>query len=175
MATLSVKPSQRYQLSDWRTNSYLLSTNAERQRDASHQIRQEARILRNETNNQVGGGRSAPSWAIGGPSTIDPRFIWFHLFQTVWDEHDNRVRLAERIDTVNRWKEMLDKCLTNLDAEIDTLTQAGSRAGYQRALMQWSAPPIPLPDLGSYAPLCQSEDRSDLAVPRPTSPCALPF
>ncbi|CAO2589026.1 Tekt2 [Lemmus lemmus] len=94
MATLSVKPSQRYQLSDWRTNSYLLSTNAERQRDASHQIRQEARILRNETNNQ-----------------------------TVWDEHDNRVRLAERIDTVNRWKEMLDNCLTNLDAEIDTLTQ----------------------------------------------------
>lgn len=94
MATLSVKPSQRYQLSDWRTNSYLLSTNAERQRDASHQIRQEARILRNETNNQ-----------------------------TVWDEHDNRVRLADRIDTVNRWKEMLDKCLTNLDAEIDTLTQ----------------------------------------------------
>ncbi|GAB1288920.1 Tektin-2 [Apodemus speciosus] len=99
MATLSVKPSQRYQLSDWRTNSYLLSTNAERQRDASHQIRQEARILRNETNNQ-----------------------------TVWDEHDNRTRLAERIDTVNRWKEMLDKCLTDLDAEIDSLTQAKESA-----------------------------------------------
>ncbi|XP_051028030.1 tektin-2 [Acomys russatus] len=94
MASLSVKPSQRYQLSDWRTNSYLLSTNAERQRDASHQICQEARILRNETNNQ-----------------------------TVWDEHDNRVRLEERISTVNRWKEMLDKCLTDLDAEIDTLAQ----------------------------------------------------
>lgn len=99
MATLSVKPSQRYQLSDWRTNSYLLSTNAERQRDASHQIRQEARILRNETNNQ-----------------------------TVWDEHDNRTRLAERIETVNRWKEMLDKCLTDLDAEIDSLTQAKESA-----------------------------------------------
>lgn len=55
MATLSAKPSQRYRLSDWLTNSYLLSTNAERQRDASHQIRQEARILRNETNNQVVG------------------------------------------------------------------------------------------------------------------------
>ncbi|MBZ3870417.1 Tektin-2 [Sciurus carolinensis] len=94
MATFSVKPSQRFQLPDWRTNSYLLSTNAERQRDASHQIRQEARVLRNETNNQ-----------------------------TIWDEHDNRTRLAERIDTVNRWKEMLDKCLTDLDAEIDTLTQ----------------------------------------------------
>nr|XP_013009590.1 tektin-2 isoform X3 [Cavia porcellus] len=94
MATLSVKPSQRFRLPDWHTNSYLLSTNAERQRDASHQIRQEARVLRNETNNQ-----------------------------TIWDEHDNRTRLAERIDTVNRWKEMLDKCLTDLDAEIDALTQ----------------------------------------------------
>ncbi|XP_049731890.1 tektin-2 isoform X1 [Elephas maximus indicus] len=94
MTTVSVKPSQRFQLSDWYTNSYLLSTNAERQRDASHQIRQEARVLRNETNNQ-----------------------------TIWDEHDNRTRLAERIDTVNRWKEMLDKCLTDLDAEIDALTQ----------------------------------------------------
>ncbi|KAM9688671.1 tektin-2 [Trichechus inunguis] len=94
MTTVSVKPSQRFQLADWYTNSYLLSTNAERQRDASHQIRQEARVLRNETNNQ-----------------------------TIWDEHDNRTRLTERIDTVNRWKEMLDKCLTDLDAEIDALTQ----------------------------------------------------
>lgn len=94
MATLSVKPSQRFQLQDWHTNNYLLVTNAERQRDASHQIRQEARVLRNETNNQ-----------------------------TIWDEHDNKSRLAERIDTVNRWKEMLDKCLTDLDAEIDALTQ----------------------------------------------------
>ncbi|XP_008830346.1 tektin-2 [Nannospalax galili] len=94
MTTLSVKPSQRFQLPDWHINSYLLSTNAERQRDASHQIRQEARVLRNETNSQ-----------------------------TIWDEHDNRTRLEERINTVNRWKEMLDKCLTDLDAEIDTLTQ----------------------------------------------------
>ncbi|KAF3820028.1 hypothetical protein GH733_015537 [Mirounga leonina] len=98
MATLSVKPSQRFRLPDWNTNSYLLSTNAKRQRDASHQIRQEAQVLRNETNNQ-----------------------------TIWDEHDNRTRLAERIDTVNRWKEMLDKCLTDLDAEIDALIQAGSQ------------------------------------------------
>ncbi|XP_029802490.1 tektin-2 [Suricata suricatta] len=94
MAALSVKPSHRFQLPDWHTNNHLLSTNAERQRDASHQIRQEARVLRNETNNQ-----------------------------TIWDEQDNRTRLTERIDTVNRWKEMLDKCLTDLDAEIDALTQ----------------------------------------------------
>ncbi|KAM5323010.1 tektin-2 isoform 1-T2 [Glossophaga mutica] len=94
MATLSLKPSQRFRLPDWHVNAQLLSTNAELKRDASHQIRQEARVLRNETNNQ-----------------------------TIWDEHDNRTRLAERVDTVNRWKEMLDKCLTDLDAEIDALTQ----------------------------------------------------
>lgn len=61
MATLSFKPSQRFQLQDWHTNNYLLSTNAEQQRDVSHQIRQEARVLRNETNNQVESGSS------GGP------------------------------------------------------------------------------------------------------------
>lgn len=62
MATLSTKPSQRFRLSDWNTNSYLLSTNAERQRDASHQIRQEARVLRNDTNNQVG---VTEPWQVG--------------------------------------------------------------------------------------------------------------
>ncbi|KFO24332.1 Tektin-2 [Fukomys damarensis] len=105
MATLSVKPSQRFRLPDWHTNSSLLSTNAEQQRNASHQIRQEARVLRNETNNQ-----------------------------TIWDEHDNRTRLAERIDTVNRWKEILDKCLTDLDAEIDALTQARSQGWGQNTM-----------------------------------------
>ena len=64
MATLSVKPSPRFRLPDWQTNSYLLTANAERQRDASHQIRQEARVLRNETNNQVRG--LEPSWVAKG-------------------------------------------------------------------------------------------------------------
>lgn len=82
MATLSTKPSERYQLSDWHTNSYLLSTNAERQREASYQIRQEARVLRNETNNQVGaGGRSGRK---GGsevvPNHQHPLPIWLTLF-----------------------------------------------------------------------------------------------
>lgn len=53
MATLSMKPGQRFTLPDWQTSYDLLSSNAERQRLASHQVRQEARILRNETNNQV--------------------------------------------------------------------------------------------------------------------------
>lgn len=78
MATLSVKPSQRFQLPDWHTNSRLLSTNAERQRDASHQIRQEARVLRNEANNQVG-GQSLVGWAMGRAPIPHPLYLSLSL------------------------------------------------------------------------------------------------
>ncbi|XP_064897568.1 tektin-2 [Columba livia] len=103
MATLSVKPGQRFTLPDWHTNADFLSADAERQRSTSHQVRQEGRALRNETNNQA-----------------------------KWDEHDNRTRLAERISSVNRWKETLDKCLTDIDAEIEALAKVKEAA--ERAL-----------------------------------------
>lgn len=54
MATLSVKPGQRFTVPDWHTNADLISADAESQRSASHRVRQETRALRNETNNQVG-------------------------------------------------------------------------------------------------------------------------
>ncbi|NXQ92406.1 TEKT2 protein, partial [Nyctibius grandis] len=103
MTTLRVKPGQRFTLQDWHTNSHLISANAECRRSASHQVRQEARALRNETNNQ-----------------------------TKWDEHDNQTRLAERISSVNRWKETLDKCLADIDVEIDALAKVKEAA--ERAL-----------------------------------------
>ncbi|XP_054658440.1 tektin-2 isoform X2 [Grus americana] len=109
MATLSVKPGQRFTLPDWHTNSHLISADAERQRSASHQVRQEARALRNETNNQ-----------------------------TKWDEHDNQTRLAERISSVNRWKETLDKCLADIDVEIDALAKVKEAA--ERALQAKNLP-----------------------------------
>ncbi|NXS91817.1 TEKT2 protein, partial [Jacana jacana] len=99
MATLSEKPGQRYTVPDWHTNSHLISADAEHQRSASHRVRQEGRVLRNETNNQA-----------------------------KWDEHDNRSRLAERISSVNRWKETLDKCLADIDAEIDALAKVKEEA-----------------------------------------------
>jgi len=65
MATLSVKPGQRFTVPDWHTNSHLISADAERQRSASHQVRQEARSLRNKTSNQV----SLPAaWLLPGLS-----------------------------------------------------------------------------------------------------------
>ncbi|XP_042317971.1 LOW QUALITY PROTEIN: tektin-2-like [Sceloporus undulatus] len=109
MATLSVKSGQRYTLRDWHTSHELLVTNAERQRFASHQIRQEGRALRNETNNQ-----------------------------TKWDEHDNCTNLNERIECVNRWKETLDKYLTDIDTEINALTQMKEQA--ERALQAKNLP-----------------------------------
>ncbi|NXL41707.1 TEKT2 protein, partial [Podilymbus podiceps] len=108
-AMLNVKPGQRFTLPDWHTNSHLTSANAERQRSASHRVRQEARALRNETNNQ-----------------------------TKWDEHDNQTRLAERISSVNRWKETLDKCLADIDEEIDALAKVKEAA--ERALQAKNLP-----------------------------------
>ncbi|XP_051494063.1 tektin-2 [Apus apus] len=103
MATLSVKPGQRFSVPDWHTSSHFISADAENTRSASHQVRQEARALRNETNNQA-----------------------------KWDEHDNRTRLADRISSVNRWKETLDKCLADTDAEIEALSKVKEAA--ERAL-----------------------------------------
>ncbi|XP_071117343.1 tektin-2-like [Haliotis cracherodii] len=94
MAT-QLRPTTRYQPPDWFTSNYTISTNAERQRDASHQVRQEGRFLRNETDNQ-----------------------------TKWDQHSNNVRLADRVDDIRKWKEILEKTLADTDREIADLTES---------------------------------------------------
>ncbi|XP_032936720.1 tektin-2 [Catharus ustulatus] len=99
MASLSVKPGQRFTLPDWQNNSILISADAEQQRYNSHHIRQEGRALRNETGNQA-----------------------------KWDEHNSRTQLKDRITTVDRWRETLARCLTDLDLEIDALTKVKEAA-----------------------------------------------
>lgn len=94
MATY-VKPGERYATSDWHTANYVLSTNAERQRTASHDTRQEARYLRNETSNK-----------------------------TKWDQHDNNTRLADRVDHIRQWKEVLERTVSELDREIAALNES---------------------------------------------------
>ncbi|XP_067679176.1 tektin-2-like [Haliotis asinina] len=94
MAT-ELRPTTRFQPPDWFTSNYTISTNAERQRDASHQVRQEGRFLRNETDNQ-----------------------------TKWDQHSNNVRLADRVDNIRKWKEILEKTLADIDKEIADLTES---------------------------------------------------
>ncbi|NXO20277.1 TEKT2 protein, partial [Cisticola juncidis] len=99
MASLSVKPGQRYTLPDWQNNSLLISANAEQQRYNSHQVRQGGRVLRNETGNQA-----------------------------KWDEHKSRTQLKDRIASVDKWREALARCLTEIDSEIDALTKVKQAA-----------------------------------------------
>ncbi|TRY96386.1 hypothetical protein DNTS_029320 [Danionella cerebrum] len=93
MATMSSKPSMRYSVSDWATSNKHISDSAETKRNASHDIRQEGRALRNETDNK-----------------------------TSWNEYDSSRRLSERISDVTRWKENLKACAQEVDAEMDALT-----------------------------------------------------
>ena len=90
-----VKPGGRYATSDWFTSNYTISTNAERQRGASHQVRQESRFLRNETDNK-----------------------------TKWDQLDNNTRLADRVDNIREWKDILERTLADTDKEIADLNES---------------------------------------------------
>ena len=92
MAVANHKLPPRYAVSDWHTSNKILRTNAERLRDASHSIRQEARRLGNETDNH-----------------------------TRWTQHDTNTKLEKRIDDINEWKEALDRCLKDTEVEIDAL------------------------------------------------------
>jgi len=94
MAT-EVRQVTRHQPPDWFTECYTQSTNAERQHAASHQVRQESRFLRNETD-----------------------------IQTKWDQYGNDVRLADRVDNIRKWKENLERTLAQLDKEIADLSEA---------------------------------------------------
>lgn len=94
MATI-VKPATRFATSDWFTSNHTISTNAERQRTASHDTRQEGRFLRNETGNK-----------------------------TKWDQLDNNTRLADRVDNIRKWKDILEKTLADIDKEIADLSDS---------------------------------------------------
>jgi len=82
----------RYALSDWHTSNRLLRSNAERLRNSSHTVRQEARRLTNETDNH-----------------------------TRWTQHDSNTKLEKRIDDINEWKESIERCLNDTDREIEEL------------------------------------------------------
>lgn len=89
----------RFAVSDWHTSNTVIRTNAERQRDSSHKIRQESRFLRNETDNH-----------------------------TRWTQHDSNTKLEKRIDDINDWRKSLERCLAETDEEIRLLQQEKERA-----------------------------------------------
>ncbi|XP_064204867.1 tektin-2 isoform X1 [Anguilla rostrata] len=93
MATLSIKPGHRYSVPDWETSNRQIADTAGDKRNVSHEVRQEARTLRNETSNK-----------------------------TFWDKSDNSRRLRDRITDLSRWKENLAACAREVDAEMEALT-----------------------------------------------------
>ncbi|KAH8873231.1 Tektin-2 [Schistosoma japonicum] len=88
MSTLN-KPSIKYQPPDWFTNSFALSANSQRQREASEQIRQETRSLRLAA-----------------------------ALRTKWDEFNNTTRLADRVDAIRDLKDILELAQLQLDTEV---------------------------------------------------------
>lgn len=44
--------------------------------------------------------------------------------RTKWDQHDNETRLDERIEEIEKWKEILEKALDDTNKEIDQLSKA---------------------------------------------------
>ncbi|XP_074636417.1 tektin-2-like [Acropora palmata] len=98
MALTDPKIPPRFAVSDWHTSNTVIRTNAERQRDASHRVRQESRFLRNETDNH-----------------------------TRWTQHDSNTKLEKRIYDINSWKRSLERCLAESDAELALLQQERER------------------------------------------------
>lgn len=89
---LPKKPSVKFNPADWHTNKHAISADAEKTRTVSFQVRQEGRFLKNETDNQ-----------------------------TWWDEHDNNRRLADRLDEIEEWRQILRYAIRDIDKEIDAI------------------------------------------------------
>ncbi len=91
MATAN-KRQYKFQPPDWFTNSFMMSSNSVRQNQASHDIRQETRSLRLSTE-----------------------------LRSKWDNYNNSTRLADRLDTLLSFKDILELARSRLDDEIAQL------------------------------------------------------
>ncbi|XP_032817462.2 tektin-2-like [Petromyzon marinus] len=94
MLGVSVKPGRRFTVGEWHDSGERVSSGAQSRRDVSRSVRQEARHLRDQSNNQ-----------------------------TKWDQHDSNTRLEERMSSVQRWVERLQHTLDDTDAEINALAK----------------------------------------------------
>lgn len=90
--TVSKKPAVKFNPADWFTNKQAISSDAEKTRNVSFQVRQEGRYLANETDNQ-----------------------------TWWDTHDNNNRLADRLDEIEEWRQILRYQIKDIDRELEAI------------------------------------------------------
>ncbi|XP_065175214.1 tektin-2-like [Sycon ciliatum] len=80
---------------DWHKANDFLATTANKQRDASDQLRQQSTTLRNATENR-----------------------------TQWSQHDSKAALQDRARDVDRWKQSLETCLADTESEIAALEKS---------------------------------------------------
>ena len=88
--SLPKKPMVKFNPSDWHTNKHAISSDAEKTRNVSFQVRQEGRYVTNETDNQ-----------------------------TWWDTHDNNNRLSDRLDEIEEWRQILRYQIIDIDKELE--------------------------------------------------------
>jgi hypothetical protein len=86
------KPTVRFNPADWHTNKHAISSDAEKSRNVSFQVRNEGRYLNNETDNQ-----------------------------TWWDTHDNNARLSDRLDEIEEWRQVLRYQIRDIDKELEAI------------------------------------------------------
>lgn len=87
---LPKKPIVKFNPADWHTNKHAISTDAEKTRNVSFQVRHEGRYIDNETANQ-----------------------------TWWDTHDNNTRLSDRLDEIEEWRQILRFQIQDIDKELE--------------------------------------------------------
>ena len=96
MATTSLifsSPS-KFSTTDWKTSNAVVSSTADRQRNASEQVRQESTQLRNTTKNK-----------------------------TSWTQHRTNTDLNDRISDTSLWRSTLDRCKSEVEKEHELLSK----------------------------------------------------
>ncbi|XP_003384329.1 PREDICTED: tektin-2-like [Amphimedon queenslandica] len=101
MATAYETSPTKYAPSDWTISNEVIQSSAERQRLASHRIRQESNQTRNETS-----------------------------ITTKWTQHSNDTSLHQRISDVTDWKSSLQHTLSETDSAITKLSESKRLAEY---------------------------------------------
>ncbi len=89
---INKKPMVRFNPADWHTNKHAISSDAEKSRNVSFQVRNEGRYLNNETDNQ-----------------------------TWWDTHDNNARLTDRLAEIEEWRQVLRYQIQDIDRELEAI------------------------------------------------------
>ena len=82
----------KFTVNDWKTSNMVMSSTAERQMDASVQVRQQSTVLRNTTDNK-----------------------------TAWTQHSTSSDLADRIGDITLWRNTLNRTKEELQNEIKHL------------------------------------------------------